>query len=98
MTYIHIIYHKENIGTPWESQKINYFCVQWLGSTIVIENNSNLPCGITRLVRASSQYTKVVGSIQKSSNECVNKWNNKNQSLPFFLCLPFFNQFFLKKE
>ena len=53
------------------------------------------PGQVVQLVRASSGYPKAVGSIpgtghvQESTNECVNKWNNK--LMLFFLSLPHFS-------
>ena len=45
------------------------------------------PGGVVQLVGASSQYTEVVGSIpgqgtyKNQTNECINKWNNKQMFL-----------------
>lgn len=45
--------------------------------------------GLLQLVRASSGYTKVVAgslvrALEKSTDECINGWNNKSLSLSLF--------------
>lgn len=49
-------------------------------------NRTQGPGWVAELVRASSQYAKVAGSIpgqdtQESTSKCINKWNNRSVSL-----------------
>ena len=52
------------------------------------------PGQVAQLVRAPSRHAKVMGSIpdqgtyKKSTNRCINKWNNKSISLSLSLFLP----------